>query len=131
MRSVEATPTVIEAAANAVVEFAIVSLQAEFLRWDKDTNLGIAEMIWNAWSAEPGDVLAMGWIEEYTDLVERLIEVRRTRWPDERVFVFGLDALHRDGGLFFRFDLTWDEGETFQPCEIEWVMCTQDPTQTN
>jgi len=126
-----ADPAVIDAASNAVTEFLTVAFQEEFLRWDKDLNLGIAEMVWNACSARRDGPVEMGWAPEYQDLVEHLMRVRETRWPRERVLVFDLDARVVDGEIVFSFDLSWDDGEMFQPCEMTWVPRLRDATQTN
>jgi hypothetical protein len=37
----------IQAAADAVTEFLTVAFQSEFLLWEKDVNLAVAEMVWN------------------------------------------------------------------------------------
>ncbi|MDJ0523548.1 MAG: hypothetical protein QNJ90_15875 [Planctomycetota bacterium] len=121
----------VEAAAYAVTEFAIVSLNPEYLRWDKDVNLGIAEMVWNACSAGPDEVIELGWLPEFAEMADHLTHVRKARWGDERFLVLGLDARQVDGEIVFCFDLTWDHGETFESCEITWVPRLRDASLTN
>ena len=131
MRTTRQSKRTIRRAADAVVEYAIVSLQAEFLVWEKHVNLGVAELVWNAHSFGTCEPPAAVSSPVMTALIERLTHMRRTKWPDEKFVVLGLDVRHRHGDLLFRFDLTWDEGETFQPCEIAWDPLGVSPTLAN
>ena len=118
MSAIRPQSDVLNAAAHAVVEYALVSLEPEFHRWEQSVNLRAAQCVWNARS--------MGWDPPdppsrdpaLAELIARLARVRSTRWKDEVFLVLALDVRHEDGEVFFTFDLTWDEGDTFHPCEI-------------
>jgi len=109
----------LKTATDAVVAYALKSLAPRFLCWTKDVNMQVAEFVWNAggvnldpkvFHAPGGDLPAM---------VRMLCRARRgvPREVDE-VMLLGLDVHHERGEILFTFDLSWDEGETFQPCEI-------------
>jgi len=104
---------------DAVVEFALLSLRKEFLRWDKGVNLGVAEMVWNAciYEKEP---LAFGAPGDpaLDKLMRRLMRERTTRFRHQSCVVLELDVRNGTSELVFTFALTWDEGRTFQQCEI-------------
>jgi len=110
----------LKTASDAVVEYALHALEPEFLCWTPEVNMEVAEFVWNAgglnldpavFHAPGGDLPAM---------VRRLCELRRkvSREVDE-VMLLGLEAQHENGTLFFTFELSWDEGETFHACRIE------------
>ena len=115
----------IKAAADAVVEYTLISFEARFLLWEKMVNLGVAERIWNA-HARGIDPLTVGSFSEpaFAELVRTLAQARQ-RWAEETFQVHGLDIQHRGGELLVVFDLTWNEGESFQPCEIAVDFCTR------
>jgi len=119
MHAIHPTRLVLKSAADAVVEFALISFEERFLLWNKDVNLGVAQRIWNAFPSK-GDPLLAGVSPEpeLAALIERLAEARASRWHRTRVRMFGLDVHVVAGELVFDFDLTWDEGESFHPCEI-------------
>jgi hypothetical protein len=105
-------------ATDAVVEYALISLEPEFLCWEKDVNMEVAELIWNA---DGLGINAAGFYSQGGDLsrlARALCEARRTRWPDEDVWLINLDVHIEDDEITFTFDLSWDEGETLQPCKI-------------
>jgi len=112
----------IRKAAQAVVELATLALEPQYLIWDKVVNLGVVEGVWNAASFGDEAKLVLPEDERLAGLIERLIRVRRTRWPHVDSVVFGLDMRHADGEVLFAFDLTFDGGDTFHPCEIAWDM---------
>ncbi len=107
-------------AADAFTGFVVEALREEFLLWDKSVNFGMAEMVWNAHSM--GAIAELGWHSEpkIAEMHEVLTRLRATRWRKEEFLAFGLKARTEDGEVFFRFDLTFDEGITFHPCEIVW-----------
>lgn len=127
MSTTPTDPEAIRTAAHAVVEYATVAFQIEFLRWDKTVNLGVAEMVWNAHSAGVDPHVDPQTEPELIALFERLGQVRRLRWGEERFLVFGLDVRYEDDDILFTFDLTWDDGRTFQPCEIAWDIPVAEP----
>jgi hypothetical protein len=113
-----------QAAADAVVEFALLSLGPEFLRWEPRVNLGTAALVWNAHraGAEP-PLLGTPGSAALARLMRVLGEARRTRWPDCDFQVFDLGVRHEGGDLLFTFRLTWDDpagqGDLRTwPCEI-------------
>ena len=108
----------IKKATDAVVEYALLSLEPEFLRWEKDVNMEVAELIWNAGGLgiNPSGFYAPG--GDLSKLAKALCKARRTKWPDEDVWLLNLDVRIEDGEITFTFDLSWDEGETFQACKI-------------
>ena len=103
---------------DAVVEYALLSLEPEFLRWEKDVNMEVAELIWNAGGLgiNPSGFYAPG--GDLSKLAKALCKARRTKWPDEDVWLLNLDVRIEDGEITFTFDLSWDEGESFQACKI-------------
>jgi hypothetical protein len=107
-------------ATDAFTGFVVEALREEFLLWDKTVNFGMAEMVWNAYSM--GAVAELGWHCEpkIAEMHEVLTRLRATRWRKEKFLAFGLEARSENGEIHFRFDLTFDEGRTFQPCEIVW-----------
>ena len=131
----------IQTAAFDLVEFALVAFEPEFLRWDKDVNLGVAEMIWNLYSAGMDVAVAPCTCTheqlqvtprlDVDDLVERLEHVRRSRWGHQLVMVLGLDVRAQGWELVFSFDLTWDDGQTLHPCEITWGQEAPQPEALN
>lgn len=117
----------IKAAADAVVEYTLISFEPRFLLWEKLVNLGVAEQVWNAHSLGQVPVEAGFLAEpELAALTRTLVEARK-RWGGETFLVLGLDISHRGGEVLVTFDLTWDEGENFQPCEIAVDFCLMDP----
>jgi hypothetical protein len=120
MDTPSAIPARVKPAADMVTEFAIISLQEQFLRWEKDVNMHIAEMVWNGCSMGLGPGVIQAGEPDLKELVDTLVRARKARWGDETFLVFGLDVRVEDGEMVFSFDLTWDDGETFQPCEIVW-----------
>ena len=118
MKPINPSRRLIKAASDAVVEFALIAFEEEFLIWDKSVNLCTAELVWNAhvWGIDARDVQ----VAEPTlgRLVRTLMRARRVRWNTERFLVFELDVRHEEGEVLFSFRLTWDEGESFHPCEI-------------
>ena len=105
-------------ATDAVVEYALISLEPEFLCWEKDVNMEVAELIWNAhgMGIDPSGFYAPG--GDLSKLARALCDARRARWPDEEVWLVNLDVHVEDGEITFTFDLSWDEGETLQACKI-------------
>ena len=109
----------LKTASDAVVGFALRSLAPEFQCWTKEVNLQVAEFVWNCgginldpcvFHAPGGDLPAM---------VRALCNERRNVPRDiDPVMVLGLDVHHELGEVFFTFELSWDEGETFQSCRI-------------
>lgn len=109
----------LKTATDAVVDYALRSLEPQFLCWTKEINMQVAEFVWNCgginldprvFHAPGGDLPAM---------VRKLCRARRKvpREVDE-VMLLGLDVHHERGEMLFTFDLSWDEGESFQPCRI-------------
>lgn len=113
----------IKAAADAVVEYTLIAFEERFLLWEKLVNLGVAERVWNA-HVLGVDPLALGTFTEpaFAKLTRTLVRARE-RWAQETFLVFGLDINHRGGEMLVTFDLTWDDGESFQPCEIAVDFC--------
>lgn len=109
----------LETATDAVVEYALKSLEPEFLRWSKDVNMMVAEVVWNAGGEhlDQGIFYAPG--GGLTALAHRLGRARR-KVPREidDVMLFDLDVFHEGGEICFTFTLSWDEGESLQPCRI-------------
>ena len=107
-------------ATDAYTGFVVEALREEFLLWDKSVNFGMAEMVWNAHSM--GAVAELGWHADpkIAEMYEILTRLRRTRFGKEKFLAFGLEARTQDGEIYFRFDLTFDEGLTFHSCEIVW-----------
>ncbi len=104
---------------DAVVEFALFALREEFLRWDKSVNMGVAEMVWNAGLYEPEPTAFGAPGDRVLDgMMRRLMRERTTRYKHQSCIVLELDVNSAIGELVFTFALTWDEGESFQPCEI-------------
>ena len=105
-------------ATHAVVEYALLSLEPEFLRWEKTVNMEVAELIWNAerLGIDPSGFYASG--GDLSELARTLCDARRTQWPDEDVWLLNLDVHIEDGEITFTFQLSWDEGETCQRCKI-------------
>jgi len=122
----------IKAAADAVVEYTLISFEPRFLLWEKLVNLGVAERVWNAHAlgADRGTAGVPSEAElaepEFAELMRTLARARK-RWARETFLVLGLDIHHRGGEVLITFDLTWDEGETFQPCEIAVDFCLVGP----
>jgi len=106
-------------ATDAVVGYALEALAPGFLLWTKDVNMNVAEFVWNAGglNLDPSVFHAPG--GDLSALARRLCEVRR-KVPAEvdDVMLLDLDVHHEDGELVFTFRLSWDDGETFQPCQI-------------
>lgn len=137
MQDIEIRPEQIQAAAEAVTEFVTVAFQTEFLCWEKEVNLAVAEMVWNfrtaAQSLRGDDGQQDGPQEEAEPSVfrvaphlkplhDRLADVRQARWPDADWMILGLDArVGDDGEIIFAFDLCWDDVRFRQPCEMTWV----------
>ena len=129
----------IQAAANAVTEFLTVAFQPEYLRWEKEVNLAIAEMVWNFHTAPQQEASAgeravapvLHVAPHLEPLHDRLNEVRQTRWPEADWMVLGLEARVDDGQIVFTFDLCWDEARFRQPCEMTWVQKSAGPVQRN
>ncbi len=123
----------IRAAADAVTEFGTVAFQEEFLRWDKDVNLGVASLVWNYVTCNRGvpggfDIPVVPGLRGLRD---RLLDVRLKRWPDADYMVMAWQARVEGGEIVFSFDLWWDAAQYCQPCEMTWVMAIADSTHTN
>ena len=146
MRDTDIDADTIQAAANAVTEFVTVAFQPEFLRWEQEVNLAIAEMVWNfhshshgrqgarqpaARGGDRGDEPILRVAPHLKPLHDRLSEVRRARWPDADWMVLGLEARVDDGEIVFAFDLCWDDARFHQSCEMTWVQRVAGPVQTN
>ena len=125
----------LRAAANVVVEYALIALQEEFLLWDKDVNLEVAEFVWNAggmnlesWVPRPGE-------PSFSDLVATLCRARRLRWAQEEFLLLNLDSRldpRPDGeDLLFTFDLSFDDGKRLHACEIAVDLTVAGPTDVN
>lgn len=122
----------IQAATDAVVEYALLSLQQEFLCWEKDVNMRVAEFVWNAGgrNLDPSVFSAPG--GDLPDLVRTLCRARRAVPPEsDDVLLLGLDVHDERGEIHFTFDLSWDEGDTFQACKIAVDFPVGDPAQLN
>ena len=121
----------IREAAHAVVELAVLSLRPEYLCWSKTINLSLTEFAWNT---ACGDPLA-SWVSDedprLVELHERLVQTRRTKWPDTTCLIVGLDVRRSGDEALFTFDLTWDDGETMHPCEIAWDPAGVAPSSQN
>lgn len=120
-----------KAAADAVVEYALIAFQEEFLLWEKDVNLEVAEFVWNAggvnlesWIPRPGKPSLSG-------LVETLCRARRVRWGKEEFILLNLDSRHEEGEFLFTFDLSFDDGESLHACEIAVDFILAGPSDTN
>ena len=131
MNTTDTMPDRIRQASDAVVEFAIISLQPEFLRWEKTVNMGMAELVWNGHSMGIRPPVTSVTDPALAEMIERLVRARTTRWDEEDFLVFGLDVRHRDDAVYFVFDLSWDEGQTCNSCEIEWVWNEPGPAPFN
>ena len=108
-------------ACASVVELATLSLRPEYLRWERQVNLGAAELIWNYGGHDLG-LPILGPVDDpaFAAMCEHVARVRRDRWPDEDFMVVQLEAHTRQLEIVFQFELTFDEGRTFHPCEIVW-----------
>ncbi len=124
--------SVVQTASDAVVGYAIESLAPEFQRWTKHVNMHVAEFIWNAGGRhlDPSVFHAPG--GDLSALARRLCEVRR-KVPAEvdDVMLLDLDVHHRNGEIVFTFQLSWDLGQTLQPCEITVDMSHAHPASAN
>jgi len=118
-------------AARAVVELATLALEPEYLVWDKSVNLGVVEGVWNAASFGDEARLVLPADGHLAGLIERLMRVRKKRWPKVDFLVFALDMRHEGEEILFTFELTFDEGESFHPCEIAWDMPLAGPADRN
>lgn len=125
------SPERIKAAADDVVEFALLSLVPEFHLWEKTVNLHVAELVWNAHACRAPFPITDPPEPALTRLIERLASARQTRWGEQPFLVLGLDVRHEDGEIFFTFDLTWDDGESFHACEIAVDFEVAGPTALN
>ena len=116
---------------DAVVEYALISLEPEFRCWEKAVNMEIAEFVRNTGgrNLDPSVFQSPG--GDLSFLVKALCHARRTRWPDAEVLLLGLDVHREHDEIVFTFDLSWDEGETFQACEIVVDHGHGSPTQRN
>jgi hypothetical protein len=108
----------VKAAADAVVEFALIAFEPEFLLWEKDVNLRLAELIWNSGGSDPFAMLPAESELALATLADRLARARRERWGEETFLVLGLDLHYENHDFIFTFDVTWDAGETFRACEM-------------
>ena len=134
MQDTDIRTDTIQAAAEAVTEYVTVAFQPEFLCWEKEVNLAVAEMVWNFHSAVArgeADEPVMHVAPQLQPLHDKLVEVRQARWPDADWMVLCLYARVEDGEIVFEFDLCWDEGGFRQPCEMTWVMNIAGPAQMN
>ena len=131
MRTTTPTRRIMKASTDALVEFALISFEEEFLLWEKSVNLSVAELVWNAHDrgVDPREATASR--PALKPLVQRLMRARRIRWRAEKFLVVDLDFNHTQGDLVFTFRLTWDEGETFVPCEIAVDLNIAGPTDLN
>ena len=121
MKPIRPSLETLKSATDAVVEFALIAFQMEFLRWTPSVNCTIAAMMWNTCRGgrEP-DAFGAPLDAELERLMQILARSRTTRWAaDEFEFeVEDLEVHTEDGEMVFTFRLTWDEGESFWPCEI-------------
>ena len=111
--------SVLETAANTVVEYALHALDPGFLLWTKDLNMEVAEFIWNvgAENVDPSVFHAPG--GDLSTLARHLCEARRAVPAEfDDAWLLELDVHHLCGEIFFTFVISLDDGETFHPCEI-------------
>lgn len=107
-------------ASDAVVEFALMAFEPEYLLWDASTNAALVEFVWNAGDPE-GSVLASGSCfpdARMEQLHGRLMRARRTRFGHCRFSVLDLVPGTEDGHVVFSFRLSWDGGETGRDCRM-------------
>lgn len=117
--------------ADKVVEFLLLAFEERFLRWEASLNCSVAEMVWNAASLSPGELpLAVGGRDPAVgELIDALFAERHRKWKDETFLVFDVTARAKRRNLVFRFDLSWDQGASVNPCEI--TVDFPDATQLN
>ena len=111
--------SVVEAAANAVVEYSLHALAPEFMLWTKDVNMEVAEFVWNTGgrNLDPSGFHAP--VGDLSALARRLCEARREVPAEiDDVLLLDLDVHHHNDKVSFTFRLSWDAGKTFQPCKI-------------
>jgi hypothetical protein len=124
--------SVVQAASDAVVGYALEALAPEFHSWTKDVNMNVAEFIWNAGgrNLDPSVFHAPG--GDLSGLARRLCEARREVPAEvDDVMLLDLDVHHRNGEIVFTFRLSWDMGQTLQPCEITVDAAHAPPANAN
>ncbi len=127
------TDNQIHAASQATTEYLSLAFEAEFLRWERDVNLQIAELVWNHHTAvrATGEDGELGVVPDLEPLRRHLAEARKLRWEEADWMVFSVEARVDDGNIVFSFELWWDELEFCQPCEMTWMQRTADARHLN
>ncbi len=107
--------------ANAVVQFTLIAFEPGFLKWDKETNLQVAEFIWNCGNGKLGTAAVPGEDPDMRKLIRKLRRARTSTYRKLDSFVLDLDIRLDVADWIFTFNLSWDEFDTLQPCEIVWT----------